>query len=444
MSANSKDKFPARIRQFGVWSMLLASGATTCDQRALAGQVIANAVVQPQVVTLDQQDQPNEMDVFTPAGETPVSTLPEIFRYGQLQLRPHADYTFLYGTGLQNVPGDQQESIVQELSTGILMNLGRHWTVDYTPTFQFYSNSKFKDSVNHAATLTGGVAYEDWVFSLTHNSEFTSSPLVETGSQTDQSLHTTSLGASHPINSRLSVDFGLSQNITLVSGLQDSYDWSTMEWLNYIFGPRLNIGIGAGGGYVLVDESSQGNAQFGGQSGNGNQYYEQLQGRLNWRATQKISFQINAGFEDRQFETGGVGDSFNPIFGASIQYQPFKATQISLSASRTVGSSSYYQASQESVTTTVNLTLDQKLFRNYDLSGSVGYSEDEYNTPAGGAPNNSANRNDSGVSFTARLSHPFFKRARWSVFYQYSDNTSSQAGYGFQSNQSGFELSYSY
>ena len=39
-----------------------------------------------------------------------------------------------------------------------------------------------------------------------------------------------------------------------------------------------------------------------------------------------------------------------------------------------------------------------------------------------------------------------FSRARgtWTLFYQYNDNHSSQSGYGYQSNQTGFEISYRY
>jgi len=56
----------------------------------------------------------------------------------------------------------------------------------------------------------------------------------------------------------------------------------------------------------------------------------------------------------------------------------------------------------------------------------------------------SVGRTDDTISFNVRLSHPFFKRGTWSVFYQYSDNQSSQSGFSYTSNQMGFEVSYSY
>ena len=80
----------------------------------------------------------------------------------------------------------------------------------------------------------------------------------------------------------------------------------------------------------------------------------------------------------------------------------------------------------------------------FSLALGAAYSVTDYSTPSGPAAAGFANRSDDQVSFTARLSHPFLKRGTWSVFYQYADNSSSQAGYTFESNQTGFELSYTF
>ncbi len=138
------------------------------------------------------------------------------------------------------------------------------------------------------------------------------------------------------------------------------------------------------------------------------------------------------------------GDSLDPIFSAAIQYQPFKVTQISLIASRTESSSDYYLAAQESAVTTVGINLDQRLLQKFHLGLGIDYSTTDYSTPTSVTTAGAANRSDHEVSFNARLSHPFLKRGTWSVFYQYSDNDSSQAGYTFQSNQTGIEFNYSY
>jgi hypothetical protein len=42
------------------------------------------------------------------------------------------------------------------------------------------------------------------------------------------------------------------------------------------------------------------------------------------------------------------------------------------------------------------------------------------------------------------LSHPLLKRGTCAVFYQYSDNQSTEPGFGYQSSQIGFEISYGF
>ena len=436
--------------------LLVAGGLGLMDPRAADAQaaifdpnsVLANPAPSPPLQTLEQQSVPNAMDVFQPAGAGAVNPLPQIFRYGPLQLHPSLDYSLSYGNGLQSAPGNQQATIIQTLSPGFRLDLGRHWVLSYTPAFTFYSSDQFQNTVNQAFALTGGFAYEDWQFGLSQSAGYSSSPTVATAAQTDQTSYGTSLSASHPLTSKISADLGLNQSISLASGFEDSYTWSTMDWLNYQFWSRLNVGIGAGGGYVMIQSDSPvagANTKHQGNNPSslaGNQTYEDLQARVNWRATDKISFQISGGFDDRQFSTADTGDSLSPIFSASIQYQPFRDTQISLTAGSSVSSSTLYVEAQQTQTTSVGLNLSQKLFRKFSLGLGVAYAETDYSTAVNAAAAAAANRTDDIASFNASLSHPFFQRGTWSVFYQYSDNTSNQHGFTFASNQMGFQIGY--
>ena len=99
---------------------------------------------------------------------------------------------------------------------------------------------------------------------------------------------------------------------------------------------------------------------------------EQYQGRVNWRATDKISFQLSGGLEDQQYLSGGAGDLVTPIFGATIQYLPFEQTQLSVSANRTVSPSVFQNQTTENtgITPIVNQRLLGKL--HLDLSGAYG------------------------------------------------------------------------
>ena len=105
------------------------------------------------------------------------------------------------------------------------------------------------------------------------------------------------------MNSKMSLDLGLKQNFVSADNFSSYNEWSTLDWLNYEFWPQLDAALGVGGGYD--DEAASPDMTF-----------EQFQGRVNWRATEKVSFQIHGGVEDRQILSGGTGHLINPVFDA--------------------------------------------------------------------------------------------------------------------------------
>ena len=396
---------------------------------ARAQQVIAPApsyVVTPPAVQEIQAN--NEMNVFNAEGNAPGAAQPtEPFQYGIFTLRPHPFYRFLYGNGILSSTNQAQSTIINQFSPGFLLEIGRHWTLDYTPTWTFYSDSHFENTLDHVVTLTGGTSYEDWAFGLSQVCALTSDPLVETATQTSQETYTTALNASCVLNSKMSTDLGASQNIISADQFNSSREWSASGWLNYEFWPRLNAGIGANFEYLNVQSGPD-------MTG------EQLQSRVNWRATDKISFQVHAGGEDDQF-LGGTGDLLNFVFGAAIQYQPFEVTKISINAGRAVSASYFTNSTTENTDFTGE--LNQRLLGRLYLDLQGGYHTVKYVASAGAtSPVN--NREDDYYSFNVQLSYTFAQRGTVAAFYQASSNSSTLAGYSYSSSQIGFQISYSY
>jgi hypothetical protein len=413
---------------------LLAAGVLSA-QRMLAGSVFMS---QPPVVTTPpvvQEDATNnEMDVFIPSGVVNPDSA-GLFQYGDVTLHPHVNYTVLYGNGIQSSVGSQQNTVLQELSPGLTVDLGRHWTVDYTPTINFYSSRQLQDNIANAASLTGATSYEDWNFGLSQGFNSSQNPITETGAQTSQQAYTTALSSAYAFNDRWSANAAVDQDFNFVSGLQDSYNWSTLEGVSYQFWPRLNAGLSLGGGYTKVA------ADGAVADVNPDMVNEQAQLNLNWRATDKVSFQVSGGLEDQQFLAAGYRDSLEPIFSAAVQYQPFKVTQISLSAGRTVASSDYYIIAQSSETTTVSLGLNQRILVKYNLNLAVGYSQTVFTTAFGAL---GTARTDNDYSFTATFGRGFLNRGSWAITYQYSDNQSDDFGYSQRINQIGFQIGFHY
>jgi hypothetical protein len=372
-----------------------------------------------------QEATPGPMQVFS--SENPVASFPDQdqpLQLGPVTLRPHVFYQLLYGTGIQSSPGQQHDTIIQSLAPGMLVVLSPRWTLDYTPTLNFYSNKSFQDNVGHAVALTGGGSYENWVFGLSQNFTYSSSPQAQTGTQTKEESYITAITASASLNSKLSVDLGLNQALNYPDGFQTTREWSTMDWLNYAFWPRLVAGIGAGFGYVNTTP---------------NYVFQEAQARVGWRATDKISLQASAGAQFSQYTQGGESPLISPTFGATIQYQPFDQTKISVGANQSV-MPSFYQ-NQVSVVTTVNGDLRQRLLGEFYLDVNAGYTWNNYNSASQGT---TANSSADYYSVNVQLSTTILKRGTVAVFYDYSDNITSQPGLAYTSSQVGFNLGYRY
>jgi Putative beta-barrel porin 2 len=197
--------------------------------------------------------------------------------------------------------------------------------------------------------------------------------------------------------------------------------------LNYVPISNFNLGIGPGLGYT--------HAEFGPSS-----FFLQAQARLNWRATDKLSFQLTGGVQETEFlGSQGGRNLFSPIYGATIQYQPFSQTQLSVYGNRSVSPSLF--VGQYTETTTIGASISQRLFGQIYLSVSGSYNDQQYTASSTLV---TTSRTDHFYSLTARVSHSFLERGTISVFYDYGSDDSTVAGYSYSSNQFGAEVSYAF
>jgi hypothetical protein len=369
------------------------------------------------------------------APETPINRPPPELQWGPVRFHPHFAYQFLYGDGILSQPGQTQKTALNQISPGIRFDIGRVWQLDYTPTISLYSDPTFKNTVNQYINLFGSTSYDDWKFGLSQNCALTSNPQVQTGQQTDQQEYITTLNAVCQLNSSLSLELGarqdlffLNQSITNSGG--NSLDWSTLDWLDYHWGQNVGTGIGAGVGYTQVEFGSD-------------MTYEQAQARVNWHLARKINLAISGGAEFRQFLDSSGSMLISPVSSASIIYQPFDPTTLTLTGSRTV-SPSYFENLVSQIYN-VNLGLSQRLLGTLYLGLSGGYSRTQYK--ASGTPNPTdpnIGRDDDYTSFAVSLNTLIRKRGTASAYYSISRNLSNRAGFSYDSTQVGFQLTWRY
>jgi hypothetical protein len=194
--------------------------------------------------------------------------------------------------------------------------------------------------------------------------------------------------------------------------------------MNYQISPGFSVGVSLGFTY---DDLSVGSDMTS----------EQLQARINWHPGPKLTLSLNGGLEDRQFLNSGQPDSLSPIFGLSAIYQIFDVTTLTLTANRTV-TASYFQ-NQITESTAFTAGIRQRLFEKLYLGVSGGFGNTAYQATTAGL---SVNRDDDRANINVRLTCPFLTRGTASVFYDWTDHSSTQQGFQYSSNQAGFELGY--
>jgi len=401
----------------------LLLGLAALDRNARAQYILAPTPPSPDQTPVAMQ-QANAMDVF--ASPQP-QTEAQPFKWKDLTIRPHAYYQFLYADGLKVNTNQAVNTTIQTISPGALLELGNHWSLDYSPLWTIYSDRQFSDTFGQAAKLMGGTTYNDWDFKLIQGYTDVSSPSAETAAQTRQKTYTTTLAGLYTINSKMSLDLAANQNFVSADQFSSYKEWSTMDWVNYQFEPRLNAALGVGGGYDREDAPSP------------DMTFEQFQGRVGWRATDKISFQLHGGVEVRQFLSGSANDLVNPIFDASIQYQPFEQTRISVIGQRSVSAS--YMQDQVTENTSVSADLNQRLLGKLFLDLSGGYQVVKY---VSSANSSTPTRTDDFYSFNVQLSRQFLKRGTVAVLYQISNDHSTDPGFSFNTHQVGVQIGFSY
>ncbi len=366
---------------------------------------------------------PHTGESFTPAG--PAAAPRQTLQWGSVIFHPHFEYSLTYGNGLVQ-SNREEKSFIHQISPGTRIDIGPRWSLDYTPNILIYSDKSFRDTVDHLINLSGGTTYNDWNFGLSQNCAITSDSQVQTGTQTDQETYTTGLHAGHQLNTALSLELGVNQNLLFAQNFESYRDWSTLDWLTYHWGPSLTTGLGVGFGYTDVDTGND-------------MTYEQLRARITWLPTHKIHFTVNGGAESRQFLTNNMPNLLSPVYGLSFDYLPFDNTSITLSVDHSVGQS--YYVNQVVATTTLSAGIRQRFLGKYNADLTTGYTKSDY---SGSAQGINSNGTDNYGYVRISVGRDFLKRGHGSVFYSFSKNNATRDGLSYSSDQVGLQLSYRY
>lgn len=392
-----------------------------------AGGASASAIGSLNPTSL-QNLQPGQQPGRRSSGGEPVlrnSRQEPLYAWGRLAVRPHAQYRLLFADGVQVAAGRPVSTYIQSVAPGLLVEAGDNWSFDYTTQWMQYSHASFRDTRDHNARFDGSLSRSNWGVRVSQSYASTDSPMIETARQTAQETANTTFNAllrTRQFILRLQAD----QNFSFVEAMPDVYSWSALPSIDYQAAPGLQVGAGLGAGYLLVYRSSD-------------MSYLRPVAQLGWQPTGKTGFDVQIGMEEWTYVATRVKRPRSLYYQASANYRPFEPTNLKLRAKRGAAGSHFQDQTMQNKGW--EAAIQQRLLKHFSLSARFGSEDVEY---VGQAESIAPARADRIRSFDASFGTTFRGRGSVAISYSRSKNTSTLEGYGFSSEQIGFQIGYKY
>jgi hypothetical protein len=397
-------------------------------------------VATPQPVPSIELNPPNEPNIHV--AESPETAgyapQPRRFQYGLL-LRIRGVYDDNINISQTNRVSDFYFAIEPTITVGFGDIFGRtenYIRLDYVPSIFLFLDHTENDSIQHLIRLEGHHRFRRLDLTMSQDVQIldgadlgsTTDGLsgnfanIDVSTRTRVNIYTTQLKASYEITGKTFLSTGLGSTITDYENLISSEVFSGNLFLNYKYSEKVVIGLGGTGGYDFVDDP------------NPDQRFEQANVHLSYQATGKVSLDASGGVEFRQFEKSSRGQYISPVFEIAAAYQPFDATNLSLSLSRRTVNSAVL-AGQDFASTLISVGARQRLFQRLYLALNVGYQNADYFSTIS---DTSSNRTDN-YYFIQPAVDVMITRF-WSIgaYYLHRQDDSSVDAFSFSNNQVGF------
>ena len=392
--------------------------------------------------SLPEEPLPASDPTVSPASEASLLGVPRRFHFS-LELIVSSTYSDNINISHTDRMSDIYTSIQPVLTLGVgdIMDRQENFLrLDYAPSLFLFVDHTDNNALQHLIHLQGQHRFSRLTLNLTQDIQIldganldAASPTgpinnrinLDVAARTRVNIYNTRLGASYDLTGKLSLSSELGLSISDYETLISSQVFSGNVFLNYAYSPKLTIGLGGTGGIHEVDEP------------NPDQTFQQINGRLSYQVTGKVSLNASAGAEFRDYEGSGRGESVSPVFDIGATFQPFDGTTLALNANRRTMSSAVL-AAQDFANTSVIFTARQRLLRRFTLGFLIGFENSDYYSTTSGAD-------------SARTDNYFFVEPSldvavtrfWSIgaYYLYRRSDSSLDVFSFYDNQFGLRTS---
>ena len=310
------------------------------------------------------------------------------------------------------------------------MSSGLSFSLQYTPSFEWYLEDDVGNAVNHNVGATFN--WEHGPLRLFGGVTFTSAEGadVDAGERIARDAAAGSLGLSYDYSDKTT--FGLTYGTTLFNPEEDKYVGSNRQiagaFVDYDVTGKTTLGLGGEYEFQEVEKGSDSNA------------YRFLL-RLKWAATSKLTVNAVAGPEIREYTEGDSGLEAYWRLGIDYNFIDTGKTKLSFDVYRNQ-ESSVALVGQAYTATGVVGTFTYNPSSRLQLSAAAGYEFADY---TGTSSSIIADRQDHLYFIRPAIAWSFSSRTSLSVFYQFTQNSSSGVGEAsFERNSYGVMMNVAY
>jgi hypothetical protein len=374
-----------------------------------------------------------------------ISATPHKFHYAfRLNLRG------VYDDNIYLTERDHVDDYYFAIEPGLTLGYGdiverqeNYIRLDYAPSIFLFADHSESNAVQHIIRLEGQHRFSKLTLNFSQDVEILDGTNLNAITSSSGGAPTVNLDAGgntavNVYNTLASFSYDLSGKTFLSGGLHwDTWDYendlisssafSGNLFFNYNYSPKLVIGLGGTGGYNWVDSPSP------------DQTFEQINVRMTYQLTGKISLNASVGVEFRQFEDND-DDHVSPVYEIGATYQPFDGTTLSLRGSRHTMNSAVF-AEQDYATTSIVFGATQRLFQRVYLGVTAGYENSDYFSTVDFA---SASRRDDYFFVQPAVDVMVTRWMTVGAYYLHRENDSNAAGFSFNDNQVGVRASFTF
>ena len=347
------------------------------------------------------------------------------WRVGPFNLRPELSAGTTYDDNISlnatNTP-DWIWTITPRLAAvadNTMDGYGTLLTIDYSPSFLFFTQHSDNDTVDHHASLDGSWVMSKLSLGLRQRFDQTTSGLVEVGERLRQRQYNTELTSRYKLGEKTSIELNPRLTISETENLIGYTEWGVDAFLNRQLTSKIVGSFGGSGGYVDATDGSP------------IQTYERALARLTYALTGKVELNATGGVEWRDFHN--QSSTTIPVFGVGAAYHPFEGTTITLEGHRRDEISGLL-TNQDYTATTVALGIRQRVMDRLHVSFTGSYENRDYHAANSAVP---SPRRDDFYLLRGEVELSLVRHLTMSVFYQYEADDSSDSTRRFADNQVG-------